>query len=387
MSDILLRRIGAPDITKGTVLVVGGAGYVGSHAAKELLRCGYRPVVYDNLSSSSYPVSKFGPFERGDLRDGERLSQIFKIHKPVAVVHCATSRFFAKSYHDPMEIYGNIAIGTLNLLEIMRQASVTDLCIITNASVYGANSALNIPEQTPTEPLTAFGACLNAVENMIGDFSLHHELRWISLRLFNVGGADLESELGENHPNEIGLIPIAIDAILGRRNHVPIRGSHFPTRDGSALRDFVHVKDVASAIVLSLDHLARQDGLGPYNIGTGREVSVLEIIHAIEQISGQKCPVRYEAKVGSEPFALSADFERARLELGWEPRNSQILDLLSSAFEFRKHFWAKQSRPSRPDDLVHDTVVIQHAEPMTEMARSAIEHDVLLEKLDSFLKR
>jgi UDP-glucose-4-epimerase GalE len=387
MSHSSQKRLRQSEFDRGAVLVVGGAGYVGSHIAKALMQAGYTPVTFDNLSSGRREFVKFGPFERGDLRDIEKLALIFQRYKPVAVAHCATSRLSIEGRNEPNELYQNIVLGTLSLLDVMRGNSVNNLCMLTNAAIYGSKSGLEIPEQTGTEPLTPYGACLTAIENIAADFGLSSGLRWISLRLFSVGGADVEAGLGEDHAAEIGLIPLAIDAALRKRDYVPILGSHFATRDGTALRDFLHVSDAADAAVLAIEHLFKNDGLGPYNIGTGKDHSVTEIIRMVESVSGLKCPVRFEAKLANEPFALSSDSERARWELGWSPRSSTLEKIVQTAFQFRKDLWERRLQDGIPGVARHQSDARIHHEPLTDMQIVQTEHEVLLKKLDEFLAR
>lgn len=387
MSGSSQRSLHQTERPTRTVLIVGGAGYVGSNAAKALSEAGYTPIAFDNLSSGYRDFVKFGPFELGDLRDTEKLAQIFQRYNPVAVVHCATAKLKNIDATQTNALYNNIVLGTLSLLEVMRANAVNNLCVLTNASVYGAKSGLSIPEQTATEPLTPYGACLAAIENIIADFGTSAGLRWISLRLFGVGGADLGAGLGEGLADPEGLIPIAIDAALGRRGHVPILGSHFATRDGTALRDFVHVCDVADCIVLAIEHLLKGDCLGPYNVGTGVDHSVSEIIHMVQTVSGLKCPLRFEAKRTNEPFALSADWERARLELGWLPKRSSLDFVIKTAFEFRKKAWEPLPYENIMGGARGPGEFPIYNDPPINSQTTQLNHDLLLEQLDEFLSR
>lgn len=387
MSDAAVWRSRQKNMSRGNVLVTGGAGYVGCHVAKALSQIGYIPVVFDNLSTGNADFVRFGPLERGDLRDAERLSQVFAQHGPIAVVHCATSNSEHRSAADPLSHYIRIAAGTLSLLEAMRRNAVTNLCLMSGASVYGDHSSLLVAEHATTNPLNAYGACLSAIENMTADFGQVATMNWVSLRLFSVAGADIESGLGEDHEIETSLVPCAIDATLGHRPFLPILGSHYATRDGSALRDYVHVCDVARAAAISVEKLLKGSALGPYNIGTGTDRTVLEIVAVIERLTGLKCPVRYEAKRLDVPYALSADVSRARDELGWVPTQSDIDTIIGSALVYRQALWERRQRDKSGVARLEEAAVIMHHESISDFAETPKDRDDILKKLDDFLER
>lgn len=387
MSDATVWRSRQKNMSRGNVLVAGGAGYVGSHVAQALSKIGYLPVAFDNLTSGKADYVRFGPLEHGDLRDAERLSEVFAQYSPIAVVHCATSNADHRSTKDPLSHYGTIATATLTLLEAMRRHAVTNLCMMSGASVYGEQSALLVAEQAATNPLNPYGACLNAIENMTADFGQVASMNWVSLRLFTVAGADFESGLGEDHDGDVSLVPRAVDAALGHQSYVPILGSHYATRDGTALRDYVHVTDVALAAAMSVEKLLKGSVLGPYNIGTGIDRTVLEIIAVIERMTGLKCPVRYEAKRLDEPYALSADISRARDELGWFPKHSDIETIIGSDFVFRQKLWERRLRDKSGAARFEEAAAIMHHEPLSDLSEMPKDRDDLIKKLDDFLDR
>ena len=326
------------------------------------------------------------------MSDGVRLSAIMSGYKPLAVIHAATSPGMTLS-NSPRSAYDNIVIGTLNLLEAMRASQISMLCVMASAAIYGDSSALSLSEQAQVRPLTPYGASLAAIETMISDFSFVGDLRWASLRLFSAAGADPELDFGSRLEGDNRLLPIALDAATGHRSNVPVYGSHFLTRDGSALRDYVHVTDIADATMRSLEGLFSNRAAGPYNIGSGREYSVFEVLQCVERITGKKPSLRYEAKRPFEPPILSADISRAEQELLWTPKYSALATIVTTEWEYRKTLWQARSdagllgmRKIEPQQDPHRKSFGHEPADGNVIDLEHDTHEELLKKLDLFLE-
>lgn len=323
-----------------TVLVTGGAGYVGSHACKALSRAGYRPVVYDNLGNGRRDAVKWGPLVEGEIADRARLDEVIERHAPGAVLHFAAFIEAGASMIDPGAFYRNNVAGTLTLLEALRDHNIERLVFSSTAAVYGIPRENPIPEAHPTEPVNVYGATKLMVETMLEDFARAHGLRSMVLRYFNAAGADPEGELGENHDPESHLIPLVLQVAAGERPHITIFGEDYVTHDGTCIRDYVHVADLAEAHALAL--LALENGARPdvYNLGNGRGFSVREVIDAVQRVTGREVPVRTGDRRPGDPDRLIADAARAREGLGWSPRHADLDEIVATA-------WAWHRSPSR----------------------------------------
>jgi len=388
----VVKRARIGDGTRGTILVTGGAGYVGSHIVKALALAGFRPLIYDKFTTGSSAITNWGIVERGDMTDHARLRSVITEYKPLAVIHAATSPGMSDPDR-PQNAYDSIMLGTLNLLDVMRDTSISLLCLIASSALYGESSALYLTEEASVRPLTAYGASLAAVETMISDFSLVGDLRWVSLRLFSAAGADPDLDMGWRLTDSHRLIPTALDAASDHRSFVPVYGSHFATRDGTALRDYVHVSDIADVTLRSLEGLFSNRAAGPYNIGTGVEYSVFDVIHAVERIVQKKPTIRYEAKRKDEPPMLSADPARAALELLWKPKQSSLDYIVSTEWAYRQALWQTRSeagllgmRLTSPEDTM-----IRNANPSSFVSSGDLReqdhaHKDVLDKLDAFLE-
>jgi UDP-arabinose 4-epimerase len=317
-----------------TIFVTGGAGYVGSHACKALAAAGYRPVVYDNLSRGFAELVKWGPLVQGDLGDRTALDAAFAVHKPVAVMHFAAFAFVPESVADPYLYYRNNMAGTLTLLEAMRAASVDRLVFSSTCAVYGSVTKTPIPETTPTAPVNAYGESKLMVERMLADAARAYGLRWTALRYFNACGADPDGETGELHDPEPHLIPRALMAATGEIPLLDVFGEDWPTPDGTCVRDYIHVADLAAAHVAALRRLEKGGEPGPFNLGTGSGLSVREIVDAVVRVTGRKVPTRIGPRRPGDPPALVADAARARAELGFAPKFSDIDTIVSTAWRW-----------------------------------------------------
>jgi len=316
------------------VLVTGGAGYVGSHVCKALARAGYLPVVYDNLSRGHAWAVKWGPLERGDLMNAARLSAVLRKHRPLAVLHFAALAYVGESVADPLRYYRNNVGGTINLLQAMRETAVSRIVFSSTCAVYGAPIVVPIPENHPQAPLNPYGHSKRMIEQMLADAAAAHGLNSVSLRYFNAAGADPDGDVGEDHYPETHLIPLALEAAAGLRPRLVIHGTDYATRDGTCIRDYVHVADLADAHVLALRYFARKPGAAAFNLGNGGGFTVREVIAAAERVAGRKIPLRAGPRRPGDPPALVANAAAARRKLGWNPRYRELEAIIATAWRW-----------------------------------------------------
>jgi len=329
--------------SRATVLVTGGAGYVGSHVCKALSRVGYLPVVYDNLLRGHEWAVKWGPLERGDVRDRARLGDVFARHKPAAVLHIAGLAYVGESISDPGPYYETNVAGSLALIETMRAFGSMPILFSSTCATYGNPDKLPIDEATPQKPISPYGVSKLMVERMLVDFERAHGLRFTALRYFNAAGADLEGELGETHDPETHLIPLVLGAASGRSPAISILGADYETPDGTCVRDYVHVTDLAAAHVLALRALEQGTARRAYNLGIGSGFSVREVIAAAERVTGGKVPFCVSPRRAGDPPALISDATRAGEDLGWRPKVIDLDDIVRSAW-----IWHQRGRQSAP---------------------------------------
>ena len=318
------------------VLVTGGAGYIGSHTAKELARAGAETVVYDNLSSGHRDFVKWGAFEHGDIRDGAALSACFRKHRPDGVIHFAAKSYVGESMSDPGKYFSNNVTGALTLLEAMREAEITNLVVSGSCSVYGEPDQNPITEDQPLRPISPYGASKAFMERMLSDFRAAHGLNWLSLRYFNAAGADPDGEVGERHSPETHLIPLALAAAAGAGAELTVFGGDLATPDGTCVRDYVHVADLADAHVRGMLRLLSGGDSGCLNLGTGRGHSIREVIGAVERVTGRRTPFRIGSPRAGDPPALFADNRRAEAELTWRPQFADLDAIVGSAWNWMK---------------------------------------------------
>lgn len=304
-----------------TVLVTGGAGYIGSHACKALDAAGYRPVVYDDLSNGHEAAVQWGPLVRGDVRDADRLTAALIEHKAGAVIHFAGLIEVGRSVERPDLFWDHNLNGVAAVLKAMRAASVKRLVFSSTAAVYGAPDAAldTLAETAPVQPINPYGDSKLAGERMIAAACRAFGLEAIALRYFNAAGADPDGRLGEAHQPETHLIPLAIEAAFDPQRPLTVHGRDYDTRDGSCLRDYVHVSDLARAHVLALDCPLDAGGFEAMNLGLGRGVTVLEMIEAVARACGRRPTVIEGPPRPGDPPMLVADPARARRRLGWTP--------------------------------------------------------------------
>ena len=327
------------------ILVTGGAGYIGSHCAKALAREGYEPVVLDNLSGGHRWAVKWGPLVVGDLADSELVKRVIEQYSIEAVMHFAASLLVSESMQDPRKYFWNNVVNTLRLLDVMLDTGVKHLVFSSSAATYGDPQIVPIPESHPTLPVNPYGETKLCMERAMKWYGVAFGLRWMALRYFNASGADPEAGIGEQHHPETHLIPLVIEAALGRRPAVQVYGTDYPTPDGTAIRDYIHVSDLAEAHVRALRHLLEGGESGALNLGTGEGSSVRAIIHAVGKLCDGRVPFRDEPRRAGDPPVLVADPSKARKLLNWEPKNSGLDAIVSSAWKWH----ASQPRSGDPE--------------------------------------
>jgi UDP-arabinose 4-epimerase len=306
------------------VLVAGGAGYIGSHTAKILRRSGFDPIVFDNFCTGHRSAVRWGPVVEGDLADAALIRSAVKHYKIKAVIHFAASAYVDESIRNPRKYFRNNVTNTLNLLDAAVDAGVNYLVFSSTCATYGLPERLPIPEDHPQRPVSAYGESKLCVERALHWYGAAYGLNWTSLRYFNAAGADPDGESGEDHDPETHLIPLAISAALGKTPALNVFGIDYSTPDGTAVRDYVHVTDLAEAHSLALAYLLEGGKSGGVNLGTGSGHSVREVIAAVERVSGRRVPTRQAPRRPGDPPILVADAMTAHRLFGWQPR---FLDL------------------------------------------------------------
>lgn len=302
------------------VLVTGGAGYIGSHTCKALAAAGHVPVTFDNLSTGHRDAVRFGPLVHGELADRDLVEHTLRAQRIDAVIHFAASAYVGESMTDPAKYFRNNVVHTLTLLEAMHAAGVRHLVFSSTCATYGVPRTVPIPEDHPQQPVNPYGESKLFVERALHWHGVAHGLRWLALRYFNAAGADPDGELGEVHEPETHLIPLAIQAALGQRGPLQVMGTDYDTPDGTAVRDYIHVTDLAEGHVAALRWLLANPGSLTVNLGTGRGYSVLELVRAYEAASGRAIPYEIVARRPGDVAACWADPTLARELLGWEAK-------------------------------------------------------------------
>jgi UDP-glucose-4-epimerase GalE len=316
------------------VLVTGGAGYIGSHVAKVLAQAGRRVVVYDNLSTGHRAAVRWGTLVRGDVRDETAVRAVIREHRVTAVMHFAARLLVGESVTDPAGYYLNNVEGTLALLRAMVAESVGRLVFSSTAAVFGNPVETPIREDHPTVPINPYGETKLAIERALPHFEKAYGLRAVRLRYFNAAGADPEGELGEDHRPEAHVIPRALEAILGRAP-LEVYGQDYPTPDGTCLRDYIHVTDLAQAHVLALERLEQNRASAVYNLGNGRPFSVRDVVATVERVTGRTVPVVPAPRRPGDPAVLFASSDRIRRELGWEPAFPDLDRIVETAWRWK----------------------------------------------------
>ena len=322
---------------RGHVLVTGGAGYIGAHACKALARAGFVPVAFDNLSTGWRDAVKFGPLVQGDLMDRAAVDAAFAEFRPMAVMHFAALSLVASSMADPGRYWRVNVGGSLNLIEAAVAAGCRNFVFSSTCATYGDQDGVVLDEDTPQRPINAYGASKRAIEEILANFGVSHGLDHVIFRYFNVAGADPEGEVGEQHVPETHLVPLMLDAIEGKRPALTLFGSDYPTRDGTCVRDYVHVSDLVAAHVLGLQWLLDRRGNRVFCLGSGTGYSVREVVEASRIVTNREVPLVMGSRRAGDAAALVSGSVRAMEELGWQPERSTLPQMIADAWA-----WGKQ---------------------------------------------
>ncbi len=331
-------------MNKKTVLVTGGAGYIGSHTCKTLALAGYFPVAYDNLKRGFASAVNWGPLEQGDVLDKRRLEEVCRRYRPDAVIHFAALAYVGESVLQPEQYWRNNVAGSLCLVETMLEQGIRKIVFSSTCAVYGEPcDDAPIVESTRTRPVNPYGVTKLAVEQILDDCAIAHELSALSLRYFNAAGADIAGEIGESHDPETHLIPLILQSALNQNQPMTVFGSDYSTPDGSCIRDYIHVADLATAHIQSLEYLAEKPGSHRMNLGTGRGYSVLELIDVVSKVTGIQPNFRLGERRPGDPPILVSNASRAEAELGWRPDYPAIEATVESAWR-----WINRNQDQNP---------------------------------------
>ncbi len=326
------------------ILIAGGAGYIGSQVNKELSEKGYGTVIVDNLSTGHGEFANWGTFRHCDLADPDGLRAVFAKHRVSTVMHFSAFTYVGESVEDPEKYYVNNVKNTLNLLQIMREFGVNQFIFSSSAAVFGEPTEVPIPESHGTLPINPYGRTKLMIENILADYSRAYDFRYVALRYFNAAGADPGGEIGEWHEPETHLIPLVLDAAIGARGDIAIYGVDYDTPDGTCVRDYIHVADLAGAHIAALEHLARGGASDVFNLGNGKGFSVREIIDAARTVTGKEIRVRETARRAGDPASLVADAGRASSVLSWRPRYARVDEIIETAWRWHRNLYAKHKK-------------------------------------------
>ncbi|WP_026687339.1 UDP-glucose 4-epimerase GalE [Azovibrio restrictus] len=319
---------------KSKILIVGGAGYIGSHMVLRLAQAGYEVVVFDNLSNGHRDAVLAGDLVIGDLADRAALASLFTDHRFDAVMHFASSIQVGESMQLPARYYANNVGNTIHLIETMIEHGVQHLIFSSSAAIFGDPVHIPINESHPRQPITPYGWSKWMVEQILTDCDRAHGLRYVALRYFNAAGAQPEGLLGERHEPETHLIPLILQAASGRRAHISVFGTDYNTPDGTCIRDYIHVQDLADAHLLALDWLMQGKGSSAFNLGNGSGFSIREVIGSVEEVTGQRVAVQALPRRSGDPAVLVADSTYARAALGWQPQYTNLYEIVQHAWRW-----------------------------------------------------
>jgi UDP-glucose 4-epimerase len=320
-----------------TILVTGGAGYIGSHVVKELLRQNQKPIVFDNLQTGHRKAAQHAPFIEGDLSDLEKLKKTFQGNSIDAVMHFAGDCLVGESVQNPVKYFNNNVKNSLNLIEMMEECKVTKIVFSSSAAVYGEPEELPISEEHPCVPTNPYGETKWIFEKALQAFYDRGKLDFISLRYFNAAGADPGGEIGEDHSPETHLVPLVIKAAL-EGTPVTVYGTDYPTPDGTCIRDYVHVNDLTHAHILALGKLEQARISGIYNLGNGNGYSVREVIDTVRKVTGRKVALIDSSRRLGDPARLVASSEKIRMDLGWSPRYPNLEAIVETAWKWHRKY-------------------------------------------------
>ena len=327
-----------------TILVTGGAGYVGSHACKALAAAGYEPVVFDNLCVGHDWAVKWGVLEVGDLLDRERISEVVAAYKPAGAIHFASFACVGESVTDPGKYWRNNVTGAINLCDALAAAGTDAIVFSSSCTVYGLTQVPFINEAEPVAPINPYGNTKRAIEIMLADYEIAAGMRNTVLRYFNAAGCDADGEIGEVHDPETHLIPLAIANAAGDREDLKIFGTDYPTPDGTCVRDYVHVTDLADAHVRAVRRMLDGGASDIFNLGAGAGCSVREVIDAVGRVVGMTVDAIDDARRAGDPARLVANIAHAQQSLGWQPNNSSLDNIVTTAWDWYRAYASAAQR-------------------------------------------
>jgi len=316
------------------ILIVGGAGYIGSAVNKILNNIGYETIVFDNLSNGHIELVKWGKFYKGDLANISDIENVFIQNHIDCVMHFSAFAYVGESVENPAKYYRNNVSNTLNLLDVMIKYGVKRFIFSSTCAVYGIPSEIPIPENHPLNPLNPYGMTKFMVEKILKDYDKSYGLKYVSFRYFNASGADPSAEIGEWHEPETHLIPLAIYNAIGLREYITVFGTDYPTPDGTCVRDYIHVNDIAKAHILGMEYLKSNNRSDFFNLGNGDGFSVREILDIVEKITGKKLNIVYGNRREGDPPFLVGSSKKAKDVLGWEPEFNNIYDIIETAYKW-----------------------------------------------------
>jgi len=319
------------------ILVIGGAGYIGSHMCKYLAKNGYQPIVLDNLVHGHREVVRWGPFFEGSMADSNLLNHIFSKYTILAVMHFAAFCYVGESVTKPGKYYRNNVAATIALLEMMVEKNIFNFIFSSSCATYGEPVEIPITEQHPQNPINPYGRSKLMVEQILDDFRKAYGVHYVSLRYFNAAGADPDGELGEDHRPETHLIPLVLLTALGQRESLNIFGDNYSTRDGTCIRDYIHINDLAQAHFLALERLINHIPGGQYNLGSGDGYSVKEVIELAGKITRKSIPSRIIERRPGDPAVLISSSNKANKELGWKPQFSDLNTIIETAWKWHRN--------------------------------------------------
>ena len=319
------------------ILVIGGAGYIGSHMCKYLAKSGYQPIVIDNLVYGHREAVRWGPFFKGSLADSNLLNHVFSKYTIAAVMHFAAFCYVGESVTKPGKYYRNNVAATIALLEMMVEKNILNFIFSSSCATYGEPVEIPITEQHPQNPINPYGRSKLMVEQILDDFRKAYGVHYVSLRYFNAAGADPDGELGEDHRPETHLIPLVLLTALGQRESLNIFGDNYSTRDGTCIRDYIHINDLAQAHFLALERLINHIPGERYNLGSGDGYSVKEVIELAGKITGKSIPSKIIERRPGDPAVLISSSNKANKELGWKPQFSDLTTIIETAWKWHRN--------------------------------------------------
>ncbi|NGX56100.1 MAG: UDP-glucose 4-epimerase [Candidatus Anoxychlamydiales bacterium] len=318
------------------IIVTGGAGYIGSHMCKVLKEKNYHPITIDNLSTGHKESVKYGDFIQGDIKDYDLLIDTFKKYNPIGVMHFAACAIVSESMEDPKKYYSNNTSNTINLLNAMIEANIKNIIFSSTCATYGIPQFTPLTEDHPTNPISPYGQSKLMIEKILKDYSKAYSLNYAALRYFNAAGADIDLDIGEKHEMETHLIPIAIETALNVRDILNVYGCDFETKDKTAIRDYIHVLDLASAHIKALEYIQKNNKSITLNLGTENGFSVLEVVDMVEKISGKKLKIKLTNKREGDPAKLFANANLAKKLLNWELKHSSLETIVNTAYRWHQ---------------------------------------------------